>query len=329
MRVMLTTVALAILTMASFATAAAKVDRKLDIPPAGLTPSTVRLADVLAAHERAAGAPLPGAKDTVIEKWTFTDTGISGTETLQRSGTDYRSEIVKGPFTERYGQLGGKRWHQDSNGFTSPATGVEDVSFFAIRVLEDAADPKNDVSVIGETTGDRPAYVLQVKRPGDRHPEWVYYDKASGNIVRVEFVYGRYRNVETYDDFRTTAGITQAWHMHDTDGRTELDDDWHLTDVQRGIALAPEIFAPPADRPSAMVSARGAVPSTFIGDDTIIVRLNVGGRGLDFELDAGEPVSLIERTVAEQLHLPTFGQVTRLNDGTPIGYQTIIPDADL
>jgi hypothetical protein len=304
----------------------------LDAPPAGLVPTTARLADILAAHDRAAGSPVTPVKDTVIEHWRFIDSGLAGTEILERSGTNYHSTIEQGPFQEQYGQLDGKRWHQNYNGFTSPVTSVDDVSFTAVRVLEDAADPKNDVTVVGETAGDHPAYVLQVKGPGRKHPEWIFYDKATAQIVRVESVVGRRRAEQTYDDFRTTGNVTQAWHVHDTDGRTELDDDWHLTELHQGVDIPASTFAPPVNRPASDVSARGPVPSTFLTgywSGTVIVRLNIAGRGLDFELDASQAESVIERSVAEELNLPIFGQVTHLQTGAPVGYETILPDADL
>jgi hypothetical protein len=298
----------------------------LDAPPDGLTASTIRLADILAQHDKAKGTS-DATTDSVVEKWTFVDSGVSGSETLERSGSNYHSTITRGPFSEQFGQLGDKRWHQDVNEFTTPSSGVEDESFTAVRVLEDAADPKNDVQVAGETSGSAPAYVLKVRQPGSKHPEWVFYDASSGQIVRVEYVSGKRRLVQTYDDFRTSDGVTEAWHIHDSDGRPELDDDWHLVKVRHGATIANEQFAAPTESPKSDVSERGPIPSVFVGDDTIVVRLQVGGRGLDFELDASEPHSIIERTVAESMGLPTFGQLTHLRDGTPVGYETILPDA--
>jgi hypothetical protein len=300
----------------------------LDAPPPNLTPATARLADILAQHDTASGS-IAGATDSVIEKWTFTDTGISGTESLERSGANYHSIIAFGPFVEQYGQLDDKRWHQDFNGFTSPSSGVEGKSFAAVRVLEDAADPKNDVDVIGQTTGNDPAYVLKIRKPQEKHPEWMFYSKATGQIVRYEFVWRKRRVVQTYDDFRTTNGITEAWHIHDSDGRTELDDDWHLASVDHGATIANSRFAAPVNDRKSDVSARAPIPSVFVGYDTTVLRVQIGGRGLDFELDASEPQSIIERSVAESMGLPTFGQVTRLRDGTPVGYETILPDATI
>ncbi len=297
----------------------AATDAVLDAPPGGLTASTARLADILARHDKAKGT-VELATDSVVEKWTFTDSGISGSETLERSGSNYHSVITSGPFVEQFGQLGDKRWHQDANGFTTPSSGVESQSFTAVRVREDAADPKNDVTIAGETSGPNAAVVLEVRVPGSKHPEWIFYDKTSAQIVRYEHVVRKRRVVETYDDYRTTDGVSEAWHIHDGDGRPELDDDWHLVTVRHGSVIPNDRFAVPSGAPKSDVSTRAPIPSVFVGDDTIVLRVEAGGRGLDFELDAADPHSIIERTVAESMGLPTFGQVTHLSDGKPVGY---------
>jgi hypothetical protein len=304
-------------------------DPKLDQPPAGIVPTTIRLAEILAAHEKAVGAVPAGTPNTVVERWEFVDTGLAGIENLVRSGTDYRSTIEAGPFVERFGQHSGERWHQDANGFTNPTTGVDDRSFYAIRVLEDAADPKNDVTVLGETTGAHPAYVLQVKRPGGHHFEWIFYDKATWQVDRVELSASGRRIVETYDDFRATKGVTQAWHVHDTDGRPELDDDYTLQSLQQGVPVDASAFQPPPHAPTvSRVTQTAAIPAQTHRAG-FVVRMMVNGRGLDFLLSSGAERSVIDRDVARDLHLPTFGQTTQLADGKPVSYRTVIADGDV
>ncbi|HVA26886.1 MAG TPA: hypothetical protein VNF68_01835, partial [Candidatus Baltobacteraceae bacterium] len=101
----------------------------LDAPPANLVPSTARLGDVLRKHTDSTG-------NAIVEDWSFTDTGVSGTEHLERSGTNYFSRIVTGDLVERFGQIDGKRWHQDYNGITTSTSQVEDRSFLGILVNE-------------------------------------------------------------------------------------------------------------------------------------------------------------------------------------------------
>jgi hypothetical protein len=305
-----------------------KVDPKLDAPPAGLSPSTARLADILARHERALGTRTPGLADTATEHWTFVLAGQPGTETLERAGTNYRSHIERGPLVEEFGQLNGKRWHKDFNGIVSPMTDSDDFSFAGSRILEDAADPKNDVTVAGETAAAPRDYVLQVKRPGEKHPEWLFFDETTGDIVRAEFVQDKRRYTSAYDDFRTTAGMRRAWHVHDSDGRAQIDLDWHRVSLDAGKPIPAPRFAQPASNATVVegLLQRANIPAKF-HYGMIVVRLSVQGRGLDFIVDSGSKVSVIDRDVAADLGLPTYGQVTKLDDGTKYGYDTKIADA--
>ena len=276
-------------------------EAKPDTPPAGVQPASIRLAQILAAHEKAVGSLAPGVANTVVEQWSFTDSGLAGTEELIRAGDDYRSTITAGPFAERFGQHGSDRWHQNANGFTSATTALDERSFYAVRVLEDAADPKNDVTVLGQTAGDHPAYVLTVKLPGHRHPEWIFYDKSTAQVVRIESVAGTHRLVETYDDFRTTGGVTQAWHVHDTDGRPELDDDYVLQSLKQGVSIPAETFSEPPYAPAiSRVTQESQIPARthLFG---FVVRMMVNGRGLDFLLDSASQHSVIDRDVAREI----------------------------
>ncbi|HEY2474712.1 MAG TPA: hypothetical protein VGI19_07895 [Candidatus Cybelea sp.] len=191
------------------AAAGQAVATQTDRPPTGLVSTDVRLAQILANHEKAIGTRAASQRDSVVEHWTFTDSGMSGTEDLQRDGTDYHSRISYGPFVDDYGQKGERRWHQDANGFTCPTSEIDERSFYATRVTEDAADPKNDAAVIGKTLGAHPAYVVKVKRPGKKHLEFVFYDADSAQVVRVEAPTDERRLIQTFDDFRVTDGISR------------------------------------------------------------------------------------------------------------------------
>lgn len=314
-----------VLAATSSAYAADKPDPVLDAPPAGLVPATVKLSVILAKHDASTGVQ----PRSVTEDWTWIDTGLHGTEHLVRSGTDYHSKIKSDAETFEYGQLSGARWHKDTYGFTTPTSDTEDTSFYVLHVNADASDPKNDVELAGQTTGASPAYVVKVTKPGEKHPEWVFFDAATYNIVRIERVSGRHRVASAFDDFRTSGGVTQAWHIHDFYWVPEYDDDFRMTSFKAGGTIAPSEFAAP---PSAVVpdsTVGGLLPSQFPFLGAIIVRLTVNGRGLDFEIDPSERSSYIDYSVAQELNLPTFGKTTKLSTGERVAYDTILPDADL
>lgn len=302
-------------------------EKTFDLPPDGIKTSDAKLAAVLKLHESSLGTIVHGALDHAIERWAFTGDGMQGTEDLERSGTDYRSHIVEGPFTQDYGQFNGVRWHHDENGYTSLTTGTDDESFAPLRTLDDLDDPKNDVSLAGEMPGTLPTYVVKVVRPQRHHPEWVYVDKATGRIARIEYGSGKRYYSHVYDDYRTTNGISEPWHVHDSDGRTAVDWDWTRASLDRTTQINPAHFAPAPNTPTIALGVANGIPlpaRMFRG--TYVVRLSVHGRGLDFLIDCASPETIIDRDVARELNLPTFGQTTEV-DGDKIWYRTIIDDA--
>ena len=323
MRIFFALLALSAMTTAAFA----DEDRKrLDAPPA-VVATSMQLSTLLAAHAAAVGKAPPHALNTAREQWTFRDSGVDGTLSLVRSGTDYHSTIVTGPFTEQYGQQSGKRWYQNRNGLTTSTQDKEERSFYTARILEDAADPKNDARVIGETQGTNPAYVVEVKVTHAKHPEWIFYDKSTSLVSRVESTVGnKYRIISTYSDYRKTLGVNRPWYITDTypDKYAYLNDDYTLTGLRMGEPASAAEFTAPPDRRSLFQSLPAdsmALPVKVIGN-YVIVRVVIKGRGLDFELVSGSNDITIDRDVAAELNLPTYGQPTQTADGRPRGYVT-------
>jgi hypothetical protein len=304
----------------------------IDAPPPNLAPTNVHLATILAAHEAAVGKPLAGAPNTVIEDWNYTDSGIGGTVHVERSGSNYHSRITAGPLVEEFGQLDGARWHRDYNGFVSPTTEIDEVTFYADYVNEDAADPKNDARIIGVTQGDHPAYVVEVKVSGASHPEWIFYDVSTGMIVRVErIIRNKHRIVTTFSDFRATGGVTSAWHIHDYWDPKEFDDDYVRTAMQVGVPVSAAQFAQPQNSSQlpAYASMGFKLPAKIYDDGTIVVRMTVKGRGLDLMLDTIDNEDILDENVAHQLGLPTYGHVDHLSDGSAVSFYTTIPTATI
>jgi predicted aspartyl protease len=310
------------------APASAPVAGALDTPPPNLVPVTVKLSTVLAANAAATGELHVTPNDTSVEDWTFTEAGKPGTEHLERQGSDYFAVVRQDPFVDEYGQFSGVRWHKDDNGFTSLTSEADETPFLPLRVLDDLADPKNDLSLAGATTGDDPQYVVKSVEPQHRHPKWIFVDEKTGLIARIEEIAGKRRIIHTFDDYRLDRGVREPWHIHDTDGRSSLDLDWQRVSTTHPPRIDPAQFAPPKNTPTVsfgLAHAAGLPARMFYG--AFVVRLSVQGRGLDFLVDTGASRSIIDHTVAEQLHLPAFGQTTALPDGKPVQYRTMIDDA--
>ena len=303
----------------------------LDVPPAGLEPAAgTTLAEVLRRHAEALGRLTGGTPNTRRETWTLDEAGLHGTETIVRKGLDYKSHIEHGPLVEEHGQSGERRWHRGPNGTISATESEESESFVMLRVEEDASDAKNDVTLVGLVLLPKPAYVVEVKVPGSDHPEWIYFGRSSGLIDRVDRVNDDGDRLSTtYDDYRTSSGLTEPWHVHDDFPTMGIGFDFLRTSLVLGEPVEPSDLAEGDDR-FRPASWSGAVSlPTHIPHDHIVIRVMVAGRGLDFELASGEARSLIDENVAEQLNLPTFGKTVRTKTGDRLGYDTVIPQATI
>ena len=320
---------------------------QIDAPPLGIVPTTATLSQILKEHEAAVGRLAPGTRDTRGEDWQFDKIGLKGSESLVRSGSDYHSIVTEGPLTEEYGQLNGRRWHKDFNGVVSPAQSEDYTSFemlIFMDVLGDAADPKYDVKVLGEVAGAQPAYVLEVRPTGARHPEWLFYDRQTWLIDKAIRVVEDERATVAFDDYRATKGLKQPWHLHYHNG--DFDFDFVRKALAIGEPLDPKQCAMPsssfaflqsdpggAQLPARVVLTRLPVPIgnhryAISQSPNIVVRLFLAGRGLDFVVSAARPDSLIDLDVAHELDLPSFGQRMQAGGGD-LAYDTVIDDATL
>lgn len=319
-----------------------------DTPPAGITPGGPTLSQVLKTYVAARGKRAAHVADTSTETWTFTKAGLGGTEALVRQGLDYYSRITSGPLVDEYGQFLGHRWHRDENGVTSAVTDADYTSFEMLLFedsFNDAADPKNDVKVLGESADPQPAYVLEVKRTGEKHAEWMYFDKQTGLIDRIVRIIDGKRATVTYSDYRSEKGVQHPWHLHYTNGVAALDEDFTRKTLSVGGTVDARQFAMPVSTHDfEYYNGHVSLPARVLYDywpidigngryhvvisPTVVVRLNVNGRGLDFAVSAAAPETLIDFGVAQELGLPSYGQVTHA-DGDDVPYETILPQADL
>lgn len=341
--------AFVLLLAAATGTAFARGSKDLDTPPAGLTPSTATISQILKSYDAATGRRVGVAADTSQEVWQFNRQGLQGTETLLRSGSDYYSKIAAGPLVEEYGKFLGHGWHRDFNGVVSPVASDDNESFEMLLIatsLNDAADPKNDVKMLGEVSDPQPEYVVQVKETGSKHPEFVYYNKKSGLVDKMSYASNGSRITLAFGDYRATKGLTQPWHIHWSDGTASLDDDFVRKSMTVGIPVDSMRFITPSSTLKFQSFAGDDVhlPAKVFIDTytidvgggyehdadspTLVVRVDVNGRGLDFAVSAGEADTIIDSDVARQLGLPTYGQTTHA-DGDDVAWDTILPSAQI
>ena len=275
-------------------------------PPAGIQATTTTLADVLALYAK--NDARPGAR-TLRETELLKADDETGTITYVRSGSDFIEREQLGPVSSAWGSSAGREWRQDENGYTRFVSGVHGEEAVSAEALQRAVDGREaaDVRLLGVVKEPVDAYVVEVDPPGGRH-EWLFIERSTGRLVRREASRVDRRAVWTYDDFRAADGITVPWHMHFSDGAAGHDVDETVTAVQRGIPIAAADLAIPPSCTCVMFPpgvSHVRLPAR-IESGKIIVRLDIGGRGLDFQLDSGAYTIAIDAGVAGQLGLQTF-----------------------
>lgn len=301
----------------------------LEAPPSGLHPASVTLSDVLRRYDSATGAL---SFHTRAEEWRVQERGLAGTYEQKVSGDDFVTTLSLGPFVTMEGHYLGQSWRQDENGLTVLRQDIHKKTAISETALDASFDhpdaPAPGLELLGETSGESPAYVVQVHPSGGRLV-WLFFAAASGLIVREESVVAERRVITTYDDFRRTAGTTEAWHHHVSDGRPNNEEDWTLGSLRVDSPIAEKEFAIPADRRALLEFPAGVsqvrLPARVIGDK-VIVRLTVAGRGLDFLLDSGAGDIAFDSSVAASLGLTEVGKQTQEVAGSFDRSHAVVPE---
>jgi hypothetical protein len=311
------------LSAASIASAAAP---KPDAPPAGIVPVTVTLDQVLDRFHAAEGTF--DAK-SYTEDWEFDQFGLSGTEHDAHAGADWRETTQIGPFHYEEGKYNGQLWSQNANGLTTLETGFHDRDAQnAERLLENQKMLK-ERKLLGEIPGAVPHYVVYTKSNG--HPIWVFLNEATGYADRLEEGLSAGRLTVVFDDYRTVSGFAQPHHiaLSLVAGSHTEHGDYRLIKFNGTAVVKNDELAIPENRrridefPTGSESVE--LPARFI-DSAVIVRLNVGGRGLDFQLDSGSSGIVFDRGVAQSLGLKGYGERVNTTAGTYVESQVIVPE---
>lgn len=308
--------------------ATAAVTATSDDAPPGIVPTKTTLAQVLAAYEASRGTAADSVR-TARETDSISAYGSTGTYSEIDSGDDYIETTTLGPTTTSSGRLHGQRWAHNENGYTRLISGTHEEDERSDEALEEALHGKSTASVrlLGRVSAPVDADVVEVDPQDGRH-EWLFFETGTGRLVRREESRLGRRRIWTFDDFRTTDGITEPWHQHLDDGYAGNDLDVRMTHVAYGVPVAPsELAIPPTTSPLRFPKGVDHVRlPARIENGAIIVRLWIDGRGLDFQLDSGSSGIALDPSVARQLGLTTFGERSRTIAGTFEASSAIVPE---
>ncbi|MBD5655469.1 MAG: aspartyl protease family protein [Candidatus Eremiobacteraeota bacterium] len=276
-------------------------------------------ADELAARSHLASAP-ERRPETEREMWSIRVGGLEGTLETMRRGADVAGTTLLGPFRTARGLVHGEHWHQNENGET----------------ILDRPEPSQTERVVAQS-------VARVRQPVDAwvvttsfaggHVTRTFYDPRTSYVVRTERTVAGRTTHTAFDDFRTDArGRTRSWHYSGGDERPENDFDYRLLHVAEDPQIDEADLAIPRDRRALVEFPTGVdvvrLPARIV-DDRIYVRLQIGGRGLDFLLDTGAAALTIDDSVAQQLGLTTYGRNAVTVAGTFDSRRAIVPEIGL
>lgn len=303
--------------------AAAQVEDPAAAPP-GIVPATMTLARLLQLHRAAVSSPSAAKLNTAAETWKITQGELAGTRELLLSGDNYREDVTLGPFHTASGEYGGKQWLQNENGETRMQTGVHQRDDVDDAALANATRKNSGVTLLGTVTAPLEAYVVKVAPEGGR-TEYVYYDLKTYLITRIDRAVEDRRVVTVYDDFRTTGGVTRAWHIHTSNGLAGDDRDSRLQTLDTGTPVdAAKLAIPPSRAPYSVGATPAPVPATISGD-RVIVTVQLGAHKVNLQLDSGASGVLLDRSVADAVHVTSYGKKTEETAGLYTASDALIP----
>lgn len=305
----------------------ALAEDNLAAPPAGIAPTSITLKRLFALHRAAVGAAPSAEPKTRTETWAYKEGSLSGAQTLAASGKDFREDTTIGPFHSASGRRGTKMWEQNRNGLIRTIAGVHQRDVVNAHALTHALSPDSGVTLLGEVNMPARAFVVKADPKGGRI-EYVFYDAASYLVIRDESVVEGRRVVYTYDDFRETDGVKEAWHVHKSNGLPNDDNDWQLQSLNAGKPIEPfRLDIPASLNPVSLTADRVLLPAK-IGGDRIILTVQLGSHKVNLQLDSGASGILLNRAVADATGVQSFGKKTEITAGKYSASDALIPKID-
>lgn len=300
-------------------------------PPSGIVQTTATLEQVLTAHDKAVGKSTVPTNAALIEDGTISMSGLSGTYHSIDYRDDYVNTTTLGPFVRRDGVFNGDVWSQDENGQVSHVEGIHERAMIDAYTLDNAlSGGDSDVKLLGEVSKPVSAYVVEVN-PADGRREWIFFDKTTNLIDRTEMPQPTGRFVETYANFQTRNGLTEAWSSHFSDGHNENDEDDTITSITTSTNIDPSDIETPTSR--ALVRFPGGETSVdlpvLIDKGRIILQTVVNGVRYDFQLDSGSSTIVVDNNAAKQMGLQLYGRRQQTAAGRFTASQAVIPELDV
>jgi predicted aspartyl protease len=280
-------------------------------PVDGLT-----VADILAKARAASGTGK--TVDGEVSVWHIHRDGLDGTTRTLIRGHDYISTTQLGSSVTALGSMDGKFWNEDANGQ------------IIIQQSEPAdADAKPVAQKLTHVASPLDAYEVEtIAANGSSRRR--FYDARTFLLVRIESTAFGTQSFTAFENFVTdSAGRTRPRHIYGGDQRPNNDWDELLVSDDLAATVEPAAVAIPANRRTLVEFPKGRtmvrLPARMV-HGAIVVRVQIGSRGLDFLLDSGADSIVVDAAVASELGLKSEGQHTTTIAGNVASSTVKIPE---
>jgi hypothetical protein len=246
--------------------------------PDGISSTSIKLADLLDAAHKADGgdkAPTSSVEEGRVSAW-----GLQGTFRDVTAGDDFKWTTDLGVASWSSGRVNGQNWRENPNGVITQLHGLYPV-LDAGALQQYRGYKVADLEVLGETSGPTAAYVVEA-HPKEGRLMWLFFDKKSYVVTRVELAFPDQRLSYTYSDFRKTGTYTTAWHVHSSDGYPPNDIDYITVSKKYNVAVNASDTAMPLQNDKLVLFPAGSsvvtLPSRLTGQNdapTIISPQNI------------------------------------------------------
>ena len=273
--------------------------------PCGATAEAVPDAAALQAKIVAANGTSPS---TFVQTIVSRSPDRESVETVYQDGDNFRALEDDGPIHVERGVNHGAAWHLNENG---------------IIVAEEnpsaAEAPEEQVQTVTRQSRPFDAYVvatLGANGYGTRE----FVDPVTYRIVEEQQHTANGDVTTTYDDFRTIAGVTLAFHWKTNDAVSRVTTDFQRTRFTVGSVtaadLAPPVRRPFVEFPNGTTSAE--LPVRFVGT-RLVATITIAGKPEDVVLDS-------DSDVAKANNLPLYNRESSITASRYESAQTIVPE---
>ncbi len=266
-----------------------------------VSPAHFTLTELLHRAQQAEGHLAPGAYHIVLRRVAD---GETTTQETYLDAEGYKTTETLADIVTSWGEFQGRSWYRNANGFVQNVSGAfveHDPVWNAVR---DMTAPRSGAALLGVTPGTPAEYVVKVT-PQDGLTEMRYYDGATYLLSRIDYTdYDGHTRSVLYGDYRHVSGRMVPWTL------TYSADYYKGTrrfDVVTYTQVPVSSVRLEVPQSTALFDLQGRSSVTIPADftpDGIIVRMNVGHRGLDLVLDSGSSTITINASSADELGLP-------------------------